>query len=81
MNMNTIHVTASWDNRAKVWVATSDDVPGLVTEASDVNALKARLEAVIPELLRENGLLEPTSELEMPMELLVQDTLRATKPS
>jgi len=78
--MNTIHVTASWDNQAKVWVATSDDVPGLVTEASDVNALKTRLEAVIPELLRENGLLESTGDLELPMELLVQDILRTAKP-
>ena len=26
-------VTAEWDDEAKVWVATSEDVPGLVTEA------------------------------------------------
>ena len=28
-------VRAEWDEEAKVWVATSDDVPGLVTEAEE----------------------------------------------
>jgi hypothetical protein len=31
-------VTAEWDEEAKVWVATSDDVPGLATEAESREA-------------------------------------------
>jgi len=32
--MARVTVSANWDGDAKVWVATSDDVPGLVTEAA-----------------------------------------------
>ena len=31
--MRSYPVVAEWDGEAKVWVATSDDIPGLVTEA------------------------------------------------
>lgn len=41
-------VTAAWDDEAEVWVATSDDVPGLVTEATTLDALYARVIAVVP---------------------------------
>jgi predicted RNase H-like HicB family nuclease len=52
-------VNAFWDPEAKVWVATSDDVPGLATEASDVDKLIKKLRVMIPELLEANGLLPP----------------------
>lgn len=48
-------VTAQWDAEASVWVATSDQVVGLVTEAPTLDALYARILAVVPELLEENG--------------------------
>lgn len=48
-------VNAFWDTEAKVWVATSDDVPGLATEARDMNALIRKLRVMIPELLEANG--------------------------
>jgi hypothetical protein len=32
-------VEAFWDSEALVWVATSEDVPGLVTEAETIEAL------------------------------------------
>jgi predicted RNase H-like HicB family nuclease len=31
-------VTAEWDSEAAVWVAESEDVPGLVTEAENLGA-------------------------------------------
>lgn len=49
----TVH--AVWDDEARVWVATSDDVPGLATEADDMEALVEKLKAMIPELLDANG--------------------------
>ena len=52
----TIQVRAFWDEEAKVWVAESDDVPGLVTEAPSVDQLIEKLKGLIPELLAENGL-------------------------
>jgi hypothetical protein len=50
-------VRAEWDADAGVWVATSDDVPGLVTEAATLEALHAKLESMVPELLAANGCL------------------------
>ncbi len=52
----TIQVRAFWDVEAKVWVAESDDVPGLVTEAESVDRLIEKLKILIPELLAENGI-------------------------
>ncbi len=48
-------VHATWDEEAKVWVATSDDVPGLATEAESLDVLVPKLKAMIPELLELNG--------------------------
>lgn len=50
-----IAVRATWDPEASVWVAESDDVPGLVTEADDIEALVAKLKILIAELLDANG--------------------------
>ncbi|MBD2037574.1 DUF1902 domain-containing protein [Leptolyngbya sp. FACHB-321] len=47
-------VDALWDNDAAVWVATSDDVPGLATEADTLEALSQKLRNMVPELLRLN---------------------------
>jgi len=57
MESNTYHVLADWDAEANVWVATSDDVPGLATEAETIEGLTTRLRTMIPELLEANGLL------------------------
>lgn len=48
-------VVAKWDDEAKVWVATSEDVPGLVTEDASLDNLVRRISEVIPELLRDNA--------------------------
>lgn len=53
--MKALFVRAEWDDEAEVWVATSDDVPGLVAEADTAEALLAKLRALIPDLLEANG--------------------------
>jgi hypothetical protein len=50
-----IEVRAEWDPEARVWVATSEDVPGLITEAHDADVLSQKLSLLIPELLVENN--------------------------
>ena len=50
-----IIVDALWDDEAHVFVATSSDVPGLVTEAETWEALQKKLDVLIPELLELNG--------------------------
>ena len=49
-----ISVNAFWDDEAGMWVAESDDVPGLVAEAATVEELSIKLESLIPELLTLN---------------------------
>ncbi|MDP2804567.1 MAG: DUF1902 domain-containing protein [Gallionellaceae bacterium] len=53
--MKALFIRAEWDDEADVWVATSDDVPGLVAEAETEEALLAKLHILIPELLDANG--------------------------
>lgn len=55
-------VLARWDSEGGVWVAESEDVPGLVAEAESPNALASKLRVLIPELLELNGVLEGDSE-------------------
>ena len=60
--MNHIYqVLAQWDSEAGVWVAESDDVPGLVAEAESPNLLREKLRVLIPELLELNGVLQKNS--------------------
>jgi predicted RNase H-like HicB family nuclease len=47
-------VESFWDAEANVWVATSEDVPGLVTEAETIEALMQKLRGMIPELVMLN---------------------------
>jgi hypothetical protein len=48
-------IRAQWDGEAGVWVAESEDVPGLVAEAGSPNVLVQKLRTLIPELLELNG--------------------------
>lgn len=64
-----LYVHAEWDDRAAVWVATSDAVPGLATEAATAEELVAKLKSLIPELLEANGVV---SEHPVTFELLTR---------
>ena len=55
--MSPYHVNAEWDDEAGVWVASSEDVPGLATGADTLEVLIEKLKIVIPELLKVNGTL------------------------
>jgi predicted RNase H-like HicB family nuclease len=50
-----LFIRAEWDEDVNVWVATSDDVPGLATEGDTLEILIKKLKALIPELLFANG--------------------------
>ncbi len=55
MRRVSIVVRAQWDPEARVWVATSEDVPGLVTEAETHEKLDRKLRVLIPELIELNA--------------------------
>ncbi|MEA2931046.1 MAG: hypothetical protein QOG38_3474 [Hyphomicrobiales bacterium] len=50
-----ITIQARWDTEASVWLATSDDVPGLVVEAETWPAMINEVQLVLPELLEVSG--------------------------
>jgi len=62
-------INAVWDDEARVWAATSDDVPGLATEADDMEVLVEKLKKMIPELLDANGVAHGE---DVPFEILGQ---------
>ena len=43
-----------WDTDASVWVATSDDIRGLVLESGSLDVLIERVRMAVPELLKLN---------------------------
>ena len=60
-----IVVHADWDPEASVWVATTQDLRGLVTEAASVEALRAKLPGMILDLLEENGVSDLPASIEI----------------
>ncbi len=63
-------VKAVWDGDAQVYVATSDDVPGLVAEAETVERLLDELSVLVPELLRANDALPEGDPAEISIQLM-----------
>jgi hypothetical protein len=44
-------IDAFWDEEAQVWVASSREDLGIVTEAPTIEALQDRLAAIVPDFL------------------------------
>ncbi len=76
--MHVYHIKAEWDHEAGVWVASSDDVPGLATGADTFEELIAKLKLVIPELLEENGLLAAGAD-EIPFAVVAERVERTRR--
>jgi len=58
MKNNEYEIHAFWDKEASVWVAESEDVKGLVTEAESFEMLHEKLKQLIPELLEANNIMK-----------------------
>ena len=74
----SLTVYARWDDKAKVWVATSEDVPGLATEAATADELIKKLEVMIPELIEENDVFGFFDEV--PFSMVVSHLARRGRP-
>jgi Domain of unknown function (DUF1902) len=57
MESAVYQINAFWDEDAAVWVATSEDVPGLATEADTIEALSQKLRTMVPEMLVSNHII------------------------
>ncbi len=60
-----IVIHADWDPEAAVWVATTNDLKGLVTEADTIEALRAKLPGMILDLLEEHGVSDLPASIEI----------------
>ena len=70
-------VSAVWDDEAAVWVATSEDVPGLVAEHADFAKLRTMVLDLVPILLVENGMVpHPHDAIELPVHFSAQALTR-----
>ena len=76
MHKKPLFIRVEWDEEALVWVATSDDVPGLATEEENIERLIEKLKEMIPELLDANGI---EKEYEIPFEIITRrfETIRS----
>ena len=59
----SITINARWDPEANVWIATSDDVAGLVVEADIWPVMIEEVRLVLPDLLELSG--EPADSLSL----------------
>jgi predicted RNase H-like HicB family nuclease len=62
---HSIVVTADWDSEAGVWVATTRDLRGLVTEAETIEKLRAKLPGMVLDMLEEHGISEIPPSIEI----------------
>ena len=76
--MREYRVNAFWDPEASVWVAESEDVAGLVTEADTVEQLVAKLRVMVPELLEANGVLA-ADIADVPIRLVAERAVHARR--
>ena len=49
--MDEYVITLFWDDEASVWIAESQDIPGLILESSSFDELINRVKTAAPELL------------------------------
>jgi cytidylate kinase len=61
--MTLFIIQAVWDPQASVWVAESDDVPGLAAEAASLETLRPKLLAMISDLVEENNMVIDGDEI------------------
>lgn len=71
--MQKLTVKAVWDSEAGVWVATSEDLPGLVTESETREELIEKLNIMIPELLEEEAKEEFSGLPELPVTIMSEE--------
>lgn len=58
--MEELLIKLTWDPEAAVWIAESDDVPGLVLESGSFDALVERVRFAVPELMELNSAAAPS---------------------
>ncbi len=47
-------IQTQWDDEARVWIATSSDISGLVVEADTIEELRREIDLILPDLIELN---------------------------
>ena len=76
--LRSIMVRAVWDDEARGWVATSEDVPGFVTGAGTIEELHAKALAILEELIELNDVQFDGAEI--PVHIFAEIPTRVTNP-
>lgn len=71
-----IRVLAQYDPDARVWVADSEDVPGLVAEHANYGTLEDMIAELVPLLLVENQLIDDEDGFDVPIEIIAHAETR-----
>lgn len=71
MNRRVV-VRCAWDDEADVWFVQESDVPGLVTEADTLEALRRKLPGMIQDLLE----VETAMDIEVDLIAYAHDRVR-----
>lgn len=78
MRVASIFVQAFWDDDAKVWVATSNDIEGLSVEGATHEKLSDKVVAAVADLIERNGI--DTDLPEIPVHIMTDDVRRVGNP-
>jgi hypothetical protein len=76
--LKSIIVHASWDDEARVWVATSEDVAGLAIEAETIERLAEKVVPALSDLIELNGL--RFDQAEIPVEIRAEQRAKVLNP-
>jgi predicted RNase H-like HicB family nuclease len=76
--MNSILVKAEWDPEVDVWVATSDDLPGLAAEAKSLEDLRKKVLLMAADLIEMNCVDVELSEI--PVQIVTHSLDRVGNP-
>jgi predicted RNase H-like HicB family nuclease len=76
--MKSIIVKAEWNNEDGIWIATSDDVPGLVTGAASLELLAAKIGPMIVDMIEMNKL--EFNLAEIPVHIVAHQMERIVNP-
>ncbi|WP_377294147.1 DUF1902 domain-containing protein [Rhizobium sp. SG2393] len=74
----TMVVTATWDEEASVWFATSEDIDGLAVEADTLEKLERKIADAVSDLLELNG--KGPDLPEIPVRVRTEHVLKIPNP-
>lgn len=76
--MSKVVIRATWDEEARVWFATSDDIQGLAVEAENAEKLQQKVIAAVEDLIMLNGNISLPYH-QVPIEILSSQSAMAFK--